>query len=193
MVNLAGSRCFAKFRKNILTLTKARTSAQSVVKGVVIPNMQSVTIVKHCYLDWNALAAPGTTVDGCTLVGPQSTTGLGATDMKQIDDATPTKTHNRQRLMKGAPIIVLLTALSQMKFVVILHWTLPYMPELFVSAWANIAAFTIFSIYVITCILTQSEAFFILTALYKWSFIGPFKAGVASRVCSPLSSTSGLG
>ena len=38
MVNLAGSRCFAKFRKNILTLTKARTSAQSVVKSVVIPN-----------------------------------------------------------------------------------------------------------------------------------------------------------
>ena len=36
MVNLAGSRCFAKFRKNILTLTKARTSAQSVVKSVVI-------------------------------------------------------------------------------------------------------------------------------------------------------------
>ena len=38
MVNLAGSRCFAKFRKTILTLTKARTSAQSVVKSVVIPN-----------------------------------------------------------------------------------------------------------------------------------------------------------
>ena len=39
MANLAGSRCFAKFRKNILTLTQARTSAQSVVKSVVIPKV----------------------------------------------------------------------------------------------------------------------------------------------------------
>ena len=44
MVNLAGSRCFAKFRKHILTLTKARTRAQSVVKNVIIPNADAGTI-----------------------------------------------------------------------------------------------------------------------------------------------------
>ena len=40
MVNLAGSRCFAKFRKNILILTKLRANAQRVVKSVVIPNQK---------------------------------------------------------------------------------------------------------------------------------------------------------
>ena len=38
MVNLAGSRCFARFRKNILILTKPRANAQRVVKSVVIPS-----------------------------------------------------------------------------------------------------------------------------------------------------------
>ena len=37
MVNLAGARCFARFRKNILILTKLRANAQRVVKSVVIP------------------------------------------------------------------------------------------------------------------------------------------------------------
>ena len=40
MVNLAGSRCFARFRKNILILTKPRANAQRVIKSVVMPTLE---------------------------------------------------------------------------------------------------------------------------------------------------------
>ena len=46
MVNLAGSRCFARFRKNILILTKPRANAQRVVKSVVIPTGEVVPEVR---------------------------------------------------------------------------------------------------------------------------------------------------
>ena len=52
MVNLAGSRCFARFRKNILILTKPRANAQRVVKSVVIPKFQRL---------WKAAFQPQTT------------------------------------------------------------------------------------------------------------------------------------
>ena len=49
MTNLAGSRCFARIRKNILILTKPRANAQRVVKSVVIPTPQldRVLVVKE--------------------------------------------------------------------------------------------------------------------------------------------------
>jgi hypothetical protein len=50
MVNLAGSRCFARFRKNILILTKPRANAQRVVKSVVIPRLLSDFNLTSCVL-----------------------------------------------------------------------------------------------------------------------------------------------
>ena len=47
MVNLAGSRCFARFRKNILILTKPRANAQRVVKSVVIPTGRHLQIIDN--------------------------------------------------------------------------------------------------------------------------------------------------
>jgi len=139
-----------------------------IEKGGLL-HVNPITIGRHCYIDHSAVITPGTVLPDLTFVGPKSSTGFGGTrDMHKMQTATDVVTQNALRLLVGAPTYLLITTLAQIPVVMFLH-------QMNVDTWQSVMFAVGVAIYAF--VLITPEAYFILTALFKWVVIGPFVEG----------------